>query len=200
MEKLRVFFSGVGGQGTLTATNLVGLMASKKGIPVVCGEIHGMAQRGGSVESYALLGGYRSPKIDIGEADVLLGFEPLEALRSLHYLKKEGKIFVSTDPIYPPEVNLGIKDYPEISRIEACCRECTQDVYMIPAIELAKKTKVVQTANTIILACFCMLGTSLFSLDDLKDSIVEFMPKKVQDVNLMAVEVAENFVDQRGWR
>jgi len=89
---MRIFLAGVGGQGTLTATNLLALMALDKNIPVTSGEIHGMAQRGGIVESTLLLGGYLSPKIDHGEADIILGFEPLETLRALIYLKKGGTI------------------------------------------------------------------------------------------------------------
>ena len=76
----RIFFTGVGGQGTLTATILLAQAAMRKGLPVTAGEVHGMAQRGGVVESTLLIGGFSSPRIAAGEADVLLGFEPLETL------------------------------------------------------------------------------------------------------------------------
>ena len=198
MFKSRIFLAGVGGQGTLTATNLLGLMAVEKGVPVVCGEVHGMAQRGGSVESYVLLGGYRSPKIDIGEADVLLGFEPLEGLRYLQYLKKDGWILLSQDPIYPPEVSLGKRDYPDISYIEKRCKECTKNVLLIPALKLAKKTKSVQTGNIIMLAFYCMLPVSLFEVGDLIKGIKRFMPEKIQDVNLKAVDVAVEYAKEKG--
>ena len=75
-KRLRIFFTGVGGQGTLTATTLLARTALDAGQEVVAGEVHGMAQRGGVVESVLLLGGWRSPKLDLGEADILLGFEP----------------------------------------------------------------------------------------------------------------------------
>ena len=86
-KRMRVYFTGVGGQGTLTATTLLARTALEAGLDVVAGEVHGMAQRGGVVESVMLLGGWRSPKLDLGEADVMLGFEPVEALRGLPYLK-----------------------------------------------------------------------------------------------------------------
>ena len=86
-KRMRIYFTGVGGQGTLTATTLLARTALQAGLDVVAGEVHGMAQRGGVVESVLLLGGWRSPKLDFGEADVLLGFEPLETLRGLPYLR-----------------------------------------------------------------------------------------------------------------
>ena len=97
-KRLRIYFTGVGGQGTLTATTLLARTALEAGLEVVAGEVHGMAQRGGVVESVLLLGGWRSPKLDFGEADVLLGFEPLETLRGLPYLRHGGAVFPAATP------------------------------------------------------------------------------------------------------
>ena len=99
--------TGVGGQGTLTATTLLARVAVAQGVEVVAGEIHGMAQRGGVVESTILLGGWKSPKLGFGEADIVLGFEPLETLRGLRYLKQGGVVFSSTDVIPPLSVSAG---------------------------------------------------------------------------------------------
>ena len=77
-NRIRIYMTGVGGQGTLTATTLLARVAVAQGVEVVAGEIHGMAQRGGVVESTILLGGWKSPKLGFGEADIVLGFEPLE--------------------------------------------------------------------------------------------------------------------------
>ena len=74
-KRMRIYFTGVGGQGTLTATTLLSRAALDAGLDLVAGEVHGMAQRGGVVESVLLLGGWRSPKLDPGEADIILGFE-----------------------------------------------------------------------------------------------------------------------------
>ncbi|MDY6234831.1 MAG: 2-oxoacid:acceptor oxidoreductase family protein, partial [Desulfovibrio sp.] len=117
-KRLRIFFTGVGGQGTLTATTLLARTALDAGQEVVAGEVHGMAQRGGVVESVLLLGGWRSPKLDLGEADILLGFEPLETLRGLPYLRPGGVIFSSRDPMPPLSVSLGMAAYPSMEEIE----------------------------------------------------------------------------------
>ena len=95
-KRIRIYMTGVGGQGTLTATTLLARVAVEQGVEVVAGEIHGMAQRGGVVESTVLLGGWKSPKLGFGEADIVLGFEPLETLRGLRYLKQGGVVFGST--------------------------------------------------------------------------------------------------------
>ena len=104
MKPLRIFFSGVGGQGTLTATRLLAETALENGMEVTAGEIHGMAQRGGVVHSFVLVGGYMSPKISHAEADILLGFEPLETLRALPFLRPGGLALSSDTPIPPLSV------------------------------------------------------------------------------------------------
>jgi len=109
--RLRIFMTGVGGQGTLTATTLLARAALAAGLPVTSGEIHGMAQRGGVVESTLLIG-YKSPKIGHGEADILLGFEPLETLRALPYLKPGGLVLSSTESLAPLSVATGRRPRP----------------------------------------------------------------------------------------
>ena len=122
-KKIRIYFTGVGGQGTLTATTLLARTALDAGLDVVAGEVHGMAQRGGVVESVLLLGGWRSPKLDLGEADLLLGFEPLETLRGLPYLRPGGAIFSNSDPLPPLSVSLGQTPYPDLAHIEAKAKD-----------------------------------------------------------------------------
>ena len=97
-NRIRIYMTGVGGQGTLTATTLLARVAVAQGVEVVAGEIHGMAQRGGVVESTILLGGWKSPKLGFGEADIVLGFEPLETLRGLRYLKRGAWCFPVRTP------------------------------------------------------------------------------------------------------
>ena len=115
-NRIRIYMTGVGGQGTLTATTLLARVAVAQGVEVVAGEIHGMAQRGGVVESTILLGGWKSPKLGFGEADIVLGFEPLETLRGLRYLKQGGVVFSSTDVI-PPLSDSGGREILASSRL-----------------------------------------------------------------------------------
>ena len=190
-KRMRIFFTGVGGQGTLTATTLMARTALEAGLDVVAGEVHGMAQRGGVVESVMLLGGWRSPKLDLGEADVMLGFEPLETLRGLPYLKKGGAVFSSSDPMPPLSVSLGKADYPPLSRIEASVREVAGLCHSIPCRELGIQAGSVQSGNTVLLSAVCASGVLPFGVDALEAAIKTFLPAKLQEVNLHALELGK---------
>ena len=191
-KRMRVYFTGVGGQGTLTATTLLARTALEAGLDVVAGEVHGMAQRGGVVESVMLLGGWRSPKLDLGEADVMLGFEPLETLRGLPYLKKGGAVFSSSDPMPPVSVSLGKADYPAMSRIKACVCEVAGQCHFIPCRELGIQAGSVQSGNTVLLSAVCASGVLPFGVDALEAAIKKFLPPKLQEVNLHALELGKN--------
>jgi indolepyruvate ferredoxin oxidoreductase beta subunit len=189
MSKQRIILAGVGGQGTLTATNLLAFMALDQNIPVTSGEIHGMAQRGGVVESTLLLGGYLSPRISLAEADILLGFEPLETLRALPYLKPGGLVVSNTEPTLPVAVNLGQETYPSQETIQDRVSRCAGEVHFIPCRTLGIEAGTVQSANMVLLGGFCATGGSPFSLDDLKEGISAHLPQKIVPVNLQAAEL-----------
>lgn len=190
-KRMRVYFTGVGGQGTLTATTLLARTALEAGLEVVAGEVHGMAQRGGVVESVMLLGGWRSPKLDLGEADVMLGFEPLETLRGLPYLKKGGAVFSSSDPMPPVSVSLGKAEYPAMNRIKASVCEVAGVCHFIPCRELGIQAGSVQSGNTVLLSAVCASGVLPFGVDALEEAIKKFLPAKLQEVNLKALELGK---------
>ena len=131
-NRIRIYMTGVGGQGTLTATTLLARVAVAQGVEVVAGEIHGMAQRGGVVESTILLGGWKSPKLGFGEADIVLGFEPLETLRGLRYLKQGGVVFSSTDVIPPLSVSAGREVAPGLDAVEQAVRDRASSAWFLP--------------------------------------------------------------------
>ena len=109
-----IMIVGVGGQGTLLASRILGSVALSRGLDVKVSEVHGMSQRGGSVVTYVKYGqAVHSPIIDRGEADIILAFEMLEAYRALPYLKKDGKMIVNNQKINPMPVITGATTYPE---------------------------------------------------------------------------------------
>lgn len=191
MNKMRIFLAGVGGQGTLTATNLLALTALDKDVFVTSGEIHGMAQRGGIVESTILLGGYLSPKIDHGEADILLGFEPLETLRALPYLKPDGIIVSNTEATLPLGVSRGQDVYPELEYIQDKCRQCTEKSYFLACSSLGKQAGSVKSANMVLLGGFCSLQDSPFTFKELQNSIQKYLPQKIQEINFKASQLGQ---------
>ena len=189
MSRMRLFLAGVGGQGTLTATNLLSLTALDQGVEVCSGEIHGMAQRGGIVESTLLLGGYASPRITSGEADILLGFEPLETLRALPYLRPGGLIISNSEPTYPVGVTTGQETYPEPEFIQSKCRDCSPACFFLPCKTLAAGAGTVRAANIVLLGALGASPESPFSLEALQTSVRRHLPEKIVALNLEALEL-----------
>jgi indolepyruvate ferredoxin oxidoreductase beta subunit len=192
--KSRIFLTGVGGQGTLTATTMLARTALDRKIEVTSGEIHGMAQRGGVVESTVLLGGYLSPRISHGEADVLLGFEPLETLRALPYLAPGAVVVSSSDPQPPIGVSMGRETYPALGDIEARVRACASRTWFVPCAALAAKAGSAQSANMVLLGAACAAGVFPFGLDALEDSVRKYLKPALVDLNLKAIALGAEAV------
>ena len=188
-QRLRIYLTGVGGQGTLTATTLLARTILDQGLPVVSGEIHGMAQRGGVVESSVLMGGWQSPSIYFGEADVILGFEPLETLRALPYLAPNGVVLSSTDFVPPPSVNMGLASLPDIEDIKQQVSAAANRSWFLPLVSLGLQAGAVQSGNTALLGALCATGLLPFGPDALKAGIKKYLSPKVTDVNLRAVDL-----------
>ena len=184
--RLRIFMTGVGGQGTLTATTLLARAALSAGLPVTSGEIHGMAQRGGVVESTLLIG-YKSPKIGPGEADILLGFEPLETLRALPYLKNGGLVLSSTESLPPLSVATGKETAPPLQDIRAKITALCASACFLPCRTLGVQAGAVQRGNIALMGALCALGVLPFGNDTLAQTIRATMKPKVAEANLKAL-------------
>ena len=161
---MRIFFTGVGGQGTLTATTLLARTALEAGLDVVAGEVHGMAQRGGSVEAHLRYGQkVYSPLIELGTADILVAFEILEAVRYLPYLHKDSAVVVNTQKILPPSVALGKATYPDNILDELKARHI--NVVAIDAFAVAESVGELRTANVAMVGAmsnFLAVGPEIF--------------------------------------
>ncbi len=138
METKNIMIVGVGGQGTLLASKLLGAVLLKQGYDVKVSEVHGMSQRGGSVVTYVRFGDkVYSPVIDTGEADVIISFEQLEAARWLGYLKADGRIIVNTQMMEPMPVITGAAAYPEdlVRKMEEAGAEVDAEDFLAMAEE-----------------------------------------------------------------
>ncbi len=187
MSKINsVLIVGVGGQGTLLASKLLGNAMLNCGYDVKVSEVHGMSQRGGSVVTYVRYGDkVYSPIIEEGEADLILSFEQLETARYLPFLKKGGKIIVNSQQIDPMPVIIGAKEYPE--GILETIKELGVDVTAIDALGLAKEAGSVKAVNVVL------IGLMAKKLDIDKqvwiDTIKKTVPEKFMDLNLKAFEL-----------
>jgi len=191
MQRTRIFLTGVGGQGTLTATKLVALTAMDEGLPVTSGEIHGMAQRGGVVESTVNIG-LMSPKITYGEADLLLGFELLETLRALCYLRPGGRVVSNSQALPPLSVAMGKTEYPSLESVREKALAAGSQAVFLPCRTLAEKAGAGQSANTVLLGAACSAGAFPFAMASLERSVRKYLRPALAEVNLRALELGAN--------
>lgn len=192
--RTRIYLTGVGGQGTLTATALLSRCVMDQGLDIVSGEIHGMAQRGGVVESTVLIGGWMSPAIQQGEADIVLGFEPLETLRGLHYLRPGGAVLSATEFVPPPGVNMGRECLPDVEHIKTVVRQDAAKSWFIPTRTLGRKAGAEQSGNTALLGALCATGLLPFGPEALRDAVKKYLPPKVVAVNLCALDLGVEYL------
>ena len=182
---MNIMVVGVGGQGTLLTSRIIGKTALEKGYDVKLSEVHGMAQRGGSVVTFVRFGDKVSePVVEEGQVDVLISFERLEALRYAHFLKKDGVLIVNDCRIDPMTVVIGAKTYPE-NIIENLSK--THKVYTIDGLEIAKSLGNSKVVNSAVLG----LGAKHIGFDE-KDwiSVIEkTVPPKTIEVNVNAFKL-----------
>ena len=150
MKTVSVMIVGVGGQGSLLASKLLGRLLVDEGYDVKVSEVHGMSQRGGSVVTYVRFGDkVYSPIITDGEADIIISFEKLEAGRYAKYLKKDGKIVVNTQQIEPMPVIIGAAQYPENVLDELTEKGVSVDA--LDALSLAEQAGSVKAVNIVLM-------------------------------------------------
>jgi len=190
LKKIDILIVGVGGQGTLLSSRILGKLAMDAGLDVKLSEVHGMAQRGGSVVTHVRIGqNVQSPVIDMGKADMIIAFEELEALRWAHYLKDFGKIIVNLQQIKPMPVIMGACKYPQ-DILERLAKK--YDVVAVDALALAKKAGSIKCVNTVLLGVAAkVLGMDKAAwLAAVKDTV----PPKTAEVNISAFEVGYDFI------
>ena len=150
METQNIMIVGVGGQGTLLASRVLGHVLLAEGYDVKISEVHGMSQRGGSVVTYVRYGdSVYSPIIDPGQADLLLAFDQLEAYRWLPYLKADGRLIANIQKLSPMPVITGAQQYPE--KLPEKLREACDGAILLDALTLAKEAGNTKTANVVLL-------------------------------------------------
>ena len=184
MDKMtkNIMIVGVGGQGTLLTSRILGGIMAQAGYDVKISEVHGMAQRGGSVVTFVRYGEkVAEPIVEEGQADVLIAFEKLEALRYAHFLKKDGVLIVNDQRIDPMPVVTGAAEYPE-NIIEELGREHT--VYAIDAMSEAKKLGSQRVFNNIVLGLAARHMD--FDRQQWLDVIASKVPPKTVDINQKA--------------
>lgn len=183
---MNIMIVGVGGQGTLLASRILGAAAQNIGMDVKLSEVHGMSQRGGSVVTYVRYGEkISSPIIEKGGADIILAFEQLEAYRYLPYLKQGGTMIVNTQKTDPMPVICGTAEYPEniLEKIE----QMGINIIACDALSLAKEAGNVKSVNVALIGV--LAKHSSISKDDWLNAVNATVPPKFLEANLNAFEL-----------
>ncbi len=190
MKTKNIMIVGVGGQGTLLASKLLGKLLLGKGYDVKVSEVHGMSQRGGSVVTYVRYGDkVYSPVIDKGEADVIVSFEMLEAARWVEYLKKDGVIVTNTQQVNPMPVITGAMDYPE--NLENKIKALGLKLDAIDALALAEKAGSSKAVNIVLMGRLSKLFD--FTEDEWLEAIEQSVPEKFLELNKKAFQLGKEF-------
>ena len=184
-----IVLCGVGGQGTILASKLLAAAAMSKGLPVKTAETIGMAQRGGSVFSHVRIGdGVASPLIGRGRADLIIAFEPAEAVRQLPYLREGGTVVVSTRPIIPVSATIGGPAY-DLAAVMAYLREQVGErLVVVDADAAAEALGSAKCLNVVLLGAAVRTGVLALTADDIRSAIAARLPERFHELNFRALD------------
>ncbi|MCM1148541.1 MAG: indolepyruvate oxidoreductase subunit beta [Butyricicoccus sp.] len=189
METKNIMIVGIGGQGTLLASKLLGGILLSRGYDVKVSEVHGMSQRGGSVVTYVRYGErVYSPVIDRGQADLIVSFELLEAARWIEYLNPGGRVITNTQQVDPMPVITGAAAYPE--NLVEKVRALGIDLDAVDALSLAERSGSSKAVNIVLMGRVSKWFD--FSEQDWLDAIKQSVPPKFLDMNLRAFTLGRN--------
>lgn len=192
-NKLDLLITGVGGQGAILASDIIGKAAVTAGLPIRAAETHGMAQRGGSVVNHIRVGNDYGSMIPKKGADLLLALEPMEAVRYLDFLKDGGIVIMNTQPIIPVTVTSGLTKYPEVSDI----LDFLSEKYIVKAFnadDLAYEAGNRLAMNVVMVGA--VSGYLPIPKETLLESVKVLVPQKTIEVNLRAFEAGRQKVEE----
>lgn len=189
MDITRLIIVAVGGQGNLLSSRVIGEAALLSDVPVRMSEIHGMAQRGGVVESAIVLGDARSTIISDGEADLLVGFEPAETLRALGKCNRNTTVITNLSPLSPFTVTTGRATYPRLQQIQELIQTKTARLIAFDATALAREAGNVMAVNMVLLGAMARTGILPISAESLRQAIRSKTKKAFVETNLKAFDL-----------
>ena len=191
MKHKNIILCGVGGQGTILASKLIAAAAMKKGLGVKTAETIGMAQRGGSVFSHVRLGEeLHSPMIAPGQADIIIAFEPAEALRHLPFLKEGGTVVASLAPIFPVSTMIGDSSYP-LEEVLQQLKNTIKKLTLIDSEAAVRELGSPKVLNVLLLGAAVRTGELGLELEDIEAALHEKVPARFHELNEKALRYTE---------
>jgi len=193
--EFNIVLSGVGGQGTLLAAEVLGTAAVREGLNVRVSEIHGMAQRGGAVVSTVRIGkNVQAPTILEGQADVLIGFEPIETVRSLRFASEKTLVLMSDERISPSELAAKKMAYPDMKYIVEKIHRFTGKIIVVETEKLAREAGSTLTQNIVLLGALAATEKVPIKSESLIVAIQELVPAKHVNMNVKAFKLGYGYV------
>lgn len=198
MKEFNIVLAGVGGQGTILAAEILGTAAVKDGLNVRVSEIHGMAQRGGAVTSNVRIGeNVASSTVIEGQADVLLGFEPLETLRNLRFVSERTLVIVSDEKVPPSELAAKNRAYPSMEEIVEKINSFTKNVTIVETEKLATEAGNILTRNVVLIGALAASGKLPLKKESLIEALRELVPAKHVETNVRAFNLGYEYAKKK---
>jgi indolepyruvate ferredoxin oxidoreductase beta subunit len=188
----RIVIAGTGGQGVLTAAKLLCDAFVARGHEVVSGQLHGMAQRGGAVQSSVIIDGGISPVIANGRADFVVGFEPVETVRAANYLSPSTAVYMNLAPVVPfvmaqrTVLKQNDANYPKVSGLVETLSAATDHLFTLDATQCAIEAGAAKALNMVMLGCLFASDELPCSADEFLEIIISRVPAKLKEVNIRA--------------
>ncbi len=189
---MNIILSGVGGNGVVLTSRIIAEAALKEGIKVRVGEVHGLAMRGGTVVSHLRIGtDAKGVLVPLRKADIMLSFEPLEAVRQMKFLKQGAKVIINNEPYVGVDAHLGLSRYPDVCRIVDQIKK-TQDLVDVPATHLALEAGGAVMTNVVMLGCLSASKELPIRREILLEAIKSRVPPHTVEKNIKAFELGES--------
>jgi len=191
-DPLNIIITGVGGQGNVLASRIIASAAVQDGLYVSVGETYGATQRGGAVMSHVRLSEETQygPLMPKGKSHIILGFEPVESLRTIgDFGNKKTRVIVNPRPIYPIDVLSGASKYPAVEDVLKAIKELVSSVQVVEATELAKEAGDTLMQNIVMVGCLVGSGFAPLKIETVREIIKEIFAEKNLEANLKAFEL-----------
>jgi indolepyruvate ferredoxin oxidoreductase beta subunit len=190
VKEFNIVLAGVGGQGTLLAAEILGTAAVKDELNVRVSEIHGMAQRGGAVVSTVRIGdAVRAPTVIDGQADVLLGFEPLETLRNLKYASRKTLVIMNSEEIPPAGLAAKNLKYPGLEEVKQKISRFTEKIIVVDAAQLAEEAGSSLAQNSVLVGALAAVASFPVKLESVVEALKQLVPAKHVETNVKAFQL-----------
>lgn len=203
MKSYNILLAGVGGQGLMLLSQIIGDACTRKNINVVVGAQHGLAQRSGSISAHVRVGDVSSPLIPFGSADLIIAMEGMEALRYIEYLKEGGIVVMSQRIIHPPlESSPLVKSrnvkgaYTTLEQVKIAMSEVAGRLIDLDSRKLALEAGNSRVENVVLLGAACSLPGFPLNTEELKESIQRIVPERAIKANYNALELGKKSVKE----